>query len=409
MWDGSVYFSHGTTHSKGVTVLIDSKLDIQVINVNADRDGRYIIIECVIQGLKMTLSNVYFPVRGKHLEQITFLKDFDKKLKELNFTDNPMIVGGDFNTIRNLDLDYLGSNKRQVQTGFSRHFENFANNLQLIDIWRTRNGIKKQFTFRQVNPFMQSRLDYRFITEKLEEIVVNCNIIPSLAPDHSAVQLQFYNKPILSSNAKSSYWKFNNSLCKDDEYVQLMKEEIIDLKQKYQKEIKDSRILWDFKKMKIGNFTRKYSKEKVRKRKQKINDLEKEITRIENELIAKIEKDKVDRLECIRTELKACYDYISEGIKIRSRASFYESGEKDTRYFKQLLESNQKKTMIKKLLIGDEQVLSFDQNEILREIKKFYGKLYSESADVLKNPMKLFSLEIYPNYVKSQKNYVKEK
>ena len=56
--------------------------------------------------------------------------------------------------------------------------------------------------------------------------------------------------------------------------------------------------------MKIGNFTRKYSKEKVRKRKQKINDLEKEITRIENELIDKIEKDKVDRLECIRTELR---------------------------------------------------------------------------------------------------------
>ena len=134
--------------------------------------------------------------------------------------------------------------------------------------------------------------------------------------------------------------------------------------------------------MKISNFTRKYSKEKVRKRKQKINDLEKEITRIENELIDKIEKDKVDRLECIRTDLKTCYDYISEGIKIRSRASFYESGERDKRYFQQLMESNPKKTMIKKLLMGDEQVLSFDQNEILREIKKFYGKLYSESGDV---------------------------
>ena len=29
LWDGNVYFSHGTNHSKGVTVLIDSKLDIQ--------------------------------------------------------------------------------------------------------------------------------------------------------------------------------------------------------------------------------------------------------------------------------------------------------------------------------------------------------------------------------------------
>ena len=45
-----------------------------------------------------------------------------------------MIIGGDFNTTRNLDLDYLGNNKRQVQSGFSRHFEQFTDNLQLIDI-----------------------------------------------------------------------------------------------------------------------------------------------------------------------------------------------------------------------------------------------------------------------------------
>ena len=211
----------------------------------------------------MTLSNVYFPVRGKHSEQIAFLKDLDKKLKELNLTDNPMIIRGDFNTIRNPDSDYLESNKRQVQSVFSRYFEQFVDNLQLVDIWRTRNGIKNNLLLGYAK---SSRL--LVITENLEEILVNCNIIPSLAPDHSAFQLQFYNKPTLSSNAKGSYWKFNNSLCKDEEYVQLMKEESIALKQKYQKEIEDSRVLWDAKKKKISNFTRKYSKEKVRKSKQ---------------------------------------------------------------------------------------------------------------------------------------------
>ena len=66
--------------------------------------------------------------------------------------------------------------------------------------------------------------------------------------------------------------------------------------------------------------------------------------------------------------------------------------------------------MIKKLLICDEQVLSFEQNEILREIKKSFTVNYIQNLQMfLKNPMKLFSLEIYPNYVKSQNNYVKEK
>ena len=40
--------------------------------------------------------------------------------------------------------------------------------------------------------------------------------------------------------------------------------------------------------------------------------------------------------------LKACYDYINEGLKIRPTASYYESEERDTRYFTQLMKSNHK-------------------------------------------------------------------
>ena len=43
-------------------------------------------------------------------------------------------------------------------------------------------------------------------------------------------------------------------------------------------------------------------------------DLEKEITCIENDLVNKIEKEKVALLERKRTELKACYEYIIEGL-----------------------------------------------------------------------------------------------
>ena len=98
-WNGDLFFILGTIHSKGVAVLIDSKLDIQVLNVNADKEGRYIVIECIIQGIKCTIVTVYFPVQGKTTEQTTFLKDFDKTLEKLKVKDNPIIIGGDFNLI----------------------------------------------------------------------------------------------------------------------------------------------------------------------------------------------------------------------------------------------------------------------------------------------------------------------
>ena len=62
-----------------------------------------------------------------------------------------------------------------------------------------------------------------------------------------------------------------------------MKEQIIIWKQKYQTRIKGIRVLGL--KKKKSNFTRKFLKEKAMQRKQRIEDLEKEIKDIENMLV----------------------------------------------------------------------------------------------------------------------------
>lgn len=66
-----------------------------------------------------------------------------------------------------------------------------------------------------------------------------------------------------------------------------------------------------------------------------------------------------------------CYNYVNEGLKIRSRASWYESGERDSRYFNQLLCTNKKKSCIKKLKNADDSICSEDK-EI---VKKYKGVL----------------------------------
>ena len=60
MWEGSCYFSHGSNHSKGVLVLISPRVDIEVLEVFQDNEGRYIFIDCKIQGIRLVLGNVYF-------------------------------------------------------------------------------------------------------------------------------------------------------------------------------------------------------------------------------------------------------------------------------------------------------------------------------------------------------------
>ena len=49
-----------------------------------------------------------------------------------------------------------------------------------------------------------------------------------------------------------------------------------------------------------------------------------------------------DEIQTKKKELKIWYDYSRQGLKVRSRAGWYEEGEKNMQYFTQLLESNKK-------------------------------------------------------------------
>ena len=48
-WQGKLFFSHGTNRSCGVMALVRSDLDFKLNSVNADNEGRYLIIEAEVQ------------------------------------------------------------------------------------------------------------------------------------------------------------------------------------------------------------------------------------------------------------------------------------------------------------------------------------------------------------------------
>ena len=190
--DGSFYFSHGTNHSKGVLVLITSKLNIKISDLKIDGDGRYIVFKGEIQGAKMIFGNLYFPTRDKEKMQIEFLSIVDKVISEMLAPEYTIVLGGDFNVIMNKKLDYMGLNM-PVKTKFNDKFEEFFIKYDLEDIWRKRNPSEKQFTFKRKQPFVQTRLDYWLISASMEKLVHSCDILPSITPDHSGIKLKFRN------------------------------------------------------------------------------------------------------------------------------------------------------------------------------------------------------------------------
>ena len=374
-WNGKCFFSHGSNHSRGVCILITEKLNLTVLRSEIDLEGRYILLEIEIQGKRLILCNVYFPTRDKQQEQLYFLNLVSGHLNDFNLNKAPIIAGGDFNMIRNFDLD-ISSKRSNRGHHFNLEFEEFLGKFDMSDIWRKRNSDKIQFTYRQSNPLIQSRLDYWITSNELDKKVVECDIMPSIAPDHSAIYLVLNVDNKVFQNRGPSYWKFNNSLCLDVEYVQHMKTEIISFIDQGKKEITDKRVLWDFVKIKIGEYTSKYSRVKAKERKDRLNQIQKEIQRLENLLISFQDNSILEDLKVKKGELKVLHNQKIEGLKVRSRAKWFEENEINESYFKQLLASNKKKTCIDKLKKENMEKEITDSKDILKEIKDFYHTLY---------------------------------
>ena len=174
------------------------------------------------------------------------------------------------------------------------------------------------------------------INDSLQDDVVSVDIKPSIKWDHSAITLLINGAG--DGERGRSFWKFNSTLMSDSDYRFLLDENIKNWLEEF-KEVVDKRVLWDLLKYKIRQFTNKYSKEKAHSRKAKVKDLEEKLQSCTKKCEDDPSKENVQKLECLQAEYDDLYDYITQGAIIRSRANWYEKGEKNNKYFLNLEKS----------------------------------------------------------------------
>jgi len=85
-------------------------------------------------------------------------------------------------------------------------------------------------------------------------------------------------------------------------------------------------------------------------------------------------------LEILQTDYDRMYEFIAQGAIVRSRATWYEYGEKSNKYFLNLENSRKKKSCIRKLNTENNKSTS-NPKEILNEIQSFYANLYDKKVD----------------------------
>jgi exonuclease III len=371
----NIKFSHGTSRSRGVAIILPQKYDYKVNSQEIDQFGRYIVLDLTIDGNDFILINCYAPTQDAPIEQIQWLtkiQGFLEKVSEKN-----IIVGGDMNDYFIPNLDKYRAKPNTPDTEYIKAWKATCNDYNLLDIWRTLNPDKRRYTWRQGKTALnlkQSRLDYWLISNHMIYELTKVDIEPGFRSDHSLIEINF--KSNVTSERGPAYWRFNSNLLTNTEYTTYMNNRIEELLQKHN-EIDDPGLKWDVIKMEIRSSTVCFSKKLAKKNRDNINEVIIENNRLSKILDTNVDDETLKKFESTKLEIEYYNNEKANGVLLRSKANWAELGERNTKFFLNLEKRNYKNKCITKLINDQDETIN-KENEILEYEANFYKKLYTE-------------------------------
>ena len=366
----NIYFSHGSSNSKGVVIMFSNEFIPKVVKELKDIEGRFIILDIEHDNQTLTIANVYAPTRNKEIEQITVFKSFCETIVQFKMENT--IIGGDFNLYLNPKLDKLDSMPdTNDNPSYRDNVKSFIETENLIDIWRTLNPFARFFTWHRSQ--QKSRLDYFFTSDHLLNNISQVDILPGIHSDHSLLKISFMNNT--TNKFGKGFWKFNSSLLHDLEYVKNIKEIIIKCGLKYQ-HLHDKPLIWEFIKFEIRNYTVPYCIQKKKEQNSLETVLNKRYSQLHNKVLSNTaDQNETEEFNNVKSELEVIERYKARGAMLRSKCRWVEEGEQNSSYFLRLEKHNFCNKHITQLNVNDSIIT--EQSEILKAEKQFYEKPYS--------------------------------
>lgn len=173
-------FSSANAKSKGVEIVVRRNLNIKIIELIQDIQGRIVIVKMQIYNKNIALVSVYAP------------NIFDKKFYNtltrmlLDLTNYSLIIGADFNAVWNHEKDRTGICESREQKSASVALRQWAFDLGVIDIWCMVNPTESDFSHLSARNKSFSRIDFIFATKKIFSKIISCSLLPMTITDHKA-------------------------------------------------------------------------------------------------------------------------------------------------------------------------------------------------------------------------------
>ena len=387
-WGGKAIFSHGTSAARGIAIFVKKALYSSISNIFTDQEGRLIVFDIEVNEQKICLVAIYAPNEDKPM----FFDNIEKLLEER--CEHKVIIG-DFNLTLDVNLDrentYNNNNKAKQKV------EELLDKYCLRDVWRLQYGEKKEFSWIKKGsyPIKASRIDFALVSAGLDQKVEAIQYLTSIKTDHRALYMFIETS---SSERGSGYWKLNCSMLEDSQYIQSINKEISQVLTASKN--KSFCQTWEILKKRIKKASINYAKSKVSEEKLIIAQLSEKVDNYESRL--PLGREETDLWQKSKAELEEKQFERIKGVMFRSKANWYEQGEKNTSYFYSLEKTKYNaKTCYKIITEHKEEIV--EPKEILRAQKAFYQELYQEDKDVCFNLKNTCNIQV-PENIKLQQD-----
>jgi len=406
-WGADIYYSHGDSDSRGVSIWFNKPFDYHVNNVYRDEYGRYIIMDLNINSIRTIIVNVYAP----NGDDVHF---FQSLINDINNLECPNIIwGGDFNFVFSLDMDKKGG---APTTHFKcrDYVKDWMLEFDFVDIWRCQHEYGKEYTWfsnrrpkkskrfyseRNIAPeyeYIACRLDFFLVPFSLQQNISKCNILAGFHSDHSMVSMLVKINPVEKGRG---FWKLNCSYLEDLDYIKEMNRTIDRTTE--ENPGTDDGLMWEQIKCNIRRDSISYGHRVNKKRKDDLASLESDKLNLQKELLENPDGNTREKLDRIEASIEQIISHQSKGAAVRTRSMFYEQGEKSSKFFHSLEKSKNDLKNITCLIDDDGQKVHGITNVLLEE-KKFYENVYSSKVCAADINEEVWDKFFFPNSAESK-------
>ena len=389
-WGYSTCYSSFNSQSRGVSIMFKNNFEFKIHNTYRDTNGNLLVLDIEIEKRRISLAVLY----GPNIDTPTFYNDLQNIVTRMGNAN--IIMVGDWNLL--LDPSVDGTNYKHINNPQARQrVLKMMAELNLFDIFRCENSEKRLFTWKrklQSGDIQMGRLDFFLISESLVNFTQKERIHPAYRSDHSSISLSLIFNEILKTK---TFWKFNNSLLKNHDYVNEIKQLIIDIKKQYaatpyyadnigsiaNEHFKlniNPQLFFEMILLEVRSKSISFSSALKKKENVLVKTLEKEIKILED----RDASGNYDDIQSKQTELKSIRETKLRGMLIRSKARWIEHGERASNYFCNLENRHfVSKRMASLIDKHNNEITNYDL--INKEVFSFYNKLYESKEENITN------------------------